>query len=235
MAKINYNEGDLVICKVIEIVKTTVLVETLDGTKGSIVLSEIAPGRIRNLRVYVVPNKMIVCKILSVKDNHLFLSLRRVKEKERKDMLSEYKKEKMFESIIKKTLGQKSESVIKKIKETQSLNEFIEEARQNQSIIEKYFTKDEIKSIEKILEEKKEKERELKKEFKLSCKSPDGIIKIKYILKNYGEILYLGGSKFVIKKKSHDLKKTDNELKIIIEAIEKEAKKQKCDFLMLKG
>ena len=85
-----YNENDLVVCKVINIVGTTVFVETEDGINGSIVVSEIAPGRIRNLRAYVVPNKLIVCKVLSVGDRHLFLSLRRVKDKEKRNDLWEY-------------------------------------------------------------------------------------------------------------------------------------------------
>jgi translation initiation factor 2 alpha subunit (eIF-2alpha) len=104
-----YNEGDLIICKVINIAKTTVFVETLSGVQGSMVLSEIAPGRIRNLRVYVVPNKIIVCKVLHVKGDHLFLSLRRVKEKDRKELMAQYKKEKTYESVIRKLLGNKAD------------------------------------------------------------------------------------------------------------------------------
>jgi len=74
-------EGDLVLCTVEKIVGTIVFVN-IDGEKkqGSIVLSEIAPGRIRNLRDYVVPKKKIVCKILRIcrKDswNHSFCKYR---------------------------------------------------------------------------------------------------------------------------------------------------------------
>src|SRR3989338_7649326 len=114
----NYQEGDLIICKVTDIVKTTVFVETLDGLKGSIVFSEVAPGRIRNIRAHVVPNKIIVCKILSARNDHLFLSLRRVKDKEKKELLEEYKKEKSLESLIKKITGDKCDDIIKKIKQT---------------------------------------------------------------------------------------------------------------------
>ena len=78
-----YNEGDIILCEVKDVVKTTVFVETLDGIKGSIVFSEVAPGRIRNIRDYVVPKKIIVCKILYIASDHLFLSLRRVKDEER--------------------------------------------------------------------------------------------------------------------------------------------------------
>ena len=102
-----YNEGDIILCRVVEIAKTTVFVETLDGIKGSIVMSEIAPGRIRNLREYVVPKKIVACKILHIRDDHVFLSLRRVKQEERKNLMELYKKELTFKSVLKKLCGEK--------------------------------------------------------------------------------------------------------------------------------
>src|SRR3989344_364561 len=113
-----YNEGDIILCEVKDVVKTTVFVETLDGMKGSIVFSEVAPGRIRNIRDYVVPKKIIACKILHIATDHLFLSLRRVKDKEKKEALEVYKKERSLESFIKKLLGNKSGEIINKILST---------------------------------------------------------------------------------------------------------------------
>lgn len=230
-----YAEGDLVICKVTSIMKTTVFVETLEGVKGSMVLSEIAPGRIRNLRAYVVPNKIIVCKILDVRGDHLFLSLRRVKEKDRKELMAQYKKGKTYESVIKKLLGSKADEIVKKITENQTLNEFLEKAREDIKLLEKHFSKVEAETIGKLIEGKKEKEKEIKREFKLKCKNPEGITTIKSLLKDYEGILYLGSSKFVIKRKSPDLKKTDNEIREILETIEKASKKHKCEFEVLKN
>ena len=85
----NFEEGDLVLCTVDRIVGTVVFVKIKSKDKeieGSIVLSEIAPGRIRNLRDYVVPKKKIVCKILRIKGENIELSLRRVSQKERKEV-----------------------------------------------------------------------------------------------------------------------------------------------------
>jgi len=225
-----YKEGDLILCVVTDIVKTTVFVETEDGIKGSIVFSEIAPGRIRNIREYVVPNKIIVCKILSIHDNHLFLSLRRVNKKETKELLEEYKKEKSFQGILKKMLGEKAEKVINKIKENQSITEFFEEAKENPKILEEYFTKEQAEQISKFIKDKKEKEKEIKKEFFISCNQPDGINRIKKILTSYADITYLGSSKFQIKKKSTNLKQADSEITQTLETIEKQAKKEKCEF-----
>ena len=61
--------GDLVLCTVERIERTIIFVKIAFGNKevdGSIVISEIAPGRIRNIRQYVVPKKKIVCKILRI-------------------------------------------------------------------------------------------------------------------------------------------------------------------------
>ena len=220
-----YKEGDIILCTVADIVKTTVFVETENGMKGSIVFSEIAPGRIRNIREYVVPKKVIVCKILSIKDRHLFLSLRRVSGKEKKEMLEEYKKERSFQGVLKKLVGEKGEGIIKEIKQTQSLTEFFDQAKENPKILEKHFNKSQIEQIAKLLVDKKEKEREIKKEFSLSCRQSDGIIRIKKMLSPYENIVYLGSSKFQVKNKSSNLKQADSQINQILETIEKHSKK----------
>lgn len=229
-----YQEGDLVICKVTNIVRTTVFVETLDKVKGSIVISEIAPGRIRNLRAYVVPNKIIVCKILSVRSDHLFLSLRRVKNKEKQELIAQHKKERTYESVIKKLLGDKAEVALEEIRKENPLIEFLEKAKEDLKILEKYFNKEQIKSLEKVLQDKEDKIKEIKREFTLSCNEPDGVIEIKSILKNYEGIAYLGNSKFVVKRSSKDLKKLDGEITEMFNIIEKSSKKNKCEFHVLK-
>jgi len=229
-----YHEGDLVICKVTNIVRTTVFVETLDGTKGSIVISEIAPGRIRNLRAYVVPNKIIVCKILSVRRDHLFLSLRRVKNKEKQELITKNKKERTYENVIRKLLGDKAEEALKEIKSEFGLNEFLEKAKEDKKILEKYFNKEQIESLGKVLQDKEDKIKEIKREFKLSCEEENGIEIIKNILKDIEGLTYLGNTKFIIKRSSKDLKKLDSEITEILSKVEKSSKKHKCEFSLVK-
>jgi len=225
-----YKEGDIILCKVTNIVRTTVFVETEEGIKGSIVFSEVAPGRIRNIRNYVVPKKTIACKVLKAHDNHLFLSLRRVKASERQELMQQHKKEKSWKGILKKITEEKTDEVIEKIKQTQSLNDFFEDARKNIKLLEEHFNKQQIEHLTKILKEEKEKEKEIKKTFKLSSNQPDGIISIKKILSPYENITYLGNSNFQIKIKSLDLKQAGTELNKLLEAIEKQARKEKCEF-----
>ncbi len=71
-------EGSLVLCTVKKIEKTNIFLDIDGYGEGSMVLSEVAAGRIRNLREYVFPNKKIVCKILNIDKGHIELSLRRV-------------------------------------------------------------------------------------------------------------------------------------------------------------
>ena len=77
--------GDVVLCTVDRIVGTTVFVMIGDNnrTEGSIIVSEISPGRIRNLRDFVTPKKKIVCKIIRINQGNIELSLRRVTSKEK--------------------------------------------------------------------------------------------------------------------------------------------------------
>ena len=78
-------EGDLILCKVKKVTNTITFVEMPDGNEGTIISSEIAAGRIKLMRQYVVPNKQIVCKILRIENGNVHLSLRRVNSKEEKE------------------------------------------------------------------------------------------------------------------------------------------------------
>jgi len=66
-------ENDLILCKVKKVTNTITFVELPNGQEGTIVSSEIAPGRIKHMRQYVVPNKQIVCKILKIEGDHIQL------------------------------------------------------------------------------------------------------------------------------------------------------------------
>ena len=57
---------------------------------------------------------------------------------------------------------------------------------------------------------------------------------IKNLLSKYPEITYLGSSLFQIKRKTIDLKKTGHEIQEALETIEKQSKKNKCEFHLKK-
>ncbi len=226
----DFSEGQVVLCNVKSIVGTTVFVTIEGDGEGSIVTSEIAPGRIRNLRDYVVPGKKIACKILKIDDRgNIHLSLRRVAEKERKELLEKIEKEKTALSIIKTIAKDRALEIAEKIKKISSLQEFLENCRSSPKLLEKFFTKEEALRLCKILQEKKESRVSVIKEFLLSCREQDGLTRIKKVLEKY-DITYLAAGHYRIEIVSSEYKKANLELGKIIEDIEAQAKKNKIEF-----
>lgn len=228
-----FEQGDNVLCVVEKIAGTTVFVHIEDTNReGSIVLSEIAPGRIRNLREYVVPKKLIVCQVLKDTGTNVELSLRRVKEKDRKELMDEYKLEKSYVSILKTILKEKTDEIISKIKKESSLINFFEESKKDSKELEKLVGKENTEKLLEILKTQKKKSVELKKEINLTTNKPNGITLIKEILsktKNI-EIKYIAAGKYVLIKEDDNLKKADTALKEAIDEIEKDSKKAGIDF-----
>ena len=229
-------QGDLVLCTVERIDNTIVFVKLLvDGKEfdGSIVTSEIAPGRIRNLRDYVVPKKKIVCKVLRISDRGNFeLSLRRVTPKERKEVMDREGQERAYISILKKILGDKTPQIIGEIQKEESLVDFFQSAKENPKKLEKVVGKESSEKILAILNVQKQKKMVVKKEMSLKTDSADGVEKIKKILLGFNdaEIRYIAGGKYSIKTESEDIKKADNKLREVVLIIEKRAKENKVDF-----
>lgn len=98
--------SDLVMCTVNNIQHNSIFVNIHEYDKqGMITISEIAPGRIRNIRDYVAEGKVIVCKVLNVNKErgYIDLSLRRVAEGQRRQKTDEIKQEIRAEKIIELT------------------------------------------------------------------------------------------------------------------------------------
>ncbi|MFA5173978.1 MAG: hypothetical protein WC438_02235 [Candidatus Pacearchaeota archaeon] len=233
-------EGQIVLCTVDKVVGTTVFVKIEEDGEGTINTSEIAPGRIRNLRDYVVPGKKIVCKILRITSKGAQLSLRRVKQNERKELLDQIEKEKSYSAIIRTVIGkEKSEDLIKKVIEEENLIEFLDSAKENPKALEKYFSKIDSEKIIKILESKKEKIKEIKQNFKLSSKKENGILIIKNIIKDSCkglncQISYLAAGKYRLSLKGEDFKKLKSDSTQFFEIIESLAKKNQAEFSLEK-
>lgn len=227
-----FEEGDVVLCTVDKIEGTVVFVNIEENGEGSIVTSEIAPGRIRNLRDYVIPKKKIVCKILKIDSNkNIHLSLRRVTQKEKKEVLEWHNKEKKAENILKSNLEGNIQEIIAKIKKETSIAHLFEEAKENPQKLEKFISKQEADIIIDILKKEKIKKAVLKKEFSLRTNEPDGLKKIKEILsfKNV-EIKYVSAGKYSIKSEDNNIKVADTRIQEVLKEIEQKAKKNKVEF-----
>ncbi len=220
-------EDDVVLCTVTKIDPAGVFVNLDEyNLEGHIILAEISPGRIRNIREFVSVGKKIVCKILRKKENSLELSLRRVSAKERDSILEYYKKERIFSSIIKSATGEKYQEIIEKIKEKEDLSQIIELVKSNPEIISKYLNQKEFEKLKEILSQKKDIDKVVQKKITLKSDKENGITQIKEILDNKeSEIFYLGSSNFLIKVKNKDYKKANNQLEKVIENIKEKAKK----------
>jgi translation initiation factor 2 alpha subunit (eIF-2alpha) len=224
-------EDDIIMCTVKKMEGTTVFVDIDNGGEGSIVMSEIAAGRIRNIRDYVSPGKKIVCKVLKITKGHIELSLRRVTTKEKDEIKEKHEKERTLLGML-KAATKKPEEILKKIKEVYEAKDFIEEARTTPQIAEKFMPKSEAQTFTKILSEKKEKEKIVKKNIAIKSFSSAGINDLKEVLstaKNV-DVTYLGSSKFSISAKGKDFKQANHHVLTAIEQIKNKAKEKKILF-----
>ena len=157
-----FEEGDVVFCTVDRIVGTNVFVKISEKDKeveGCIVMSEIAPGRIRNIRDYVVPKKKIVCKVLRISGDRIDLSLRRVTQKEQKEVKEIYNQEKSYESILKSVLGERGQGIIEVISKNSRIYDFLNEAKENPKNLEELIGKGDAKKILDIMNAQQKKQK----------------------------------------------------------------------------
>jgi translation initiation factor 2 alpha subunit (eIF-2alpha) len=226
-------QDDIILCTVDRIVGTTVFVK-IDGTnkEGSMVFSEVAPGRIRNIRDYVVPKKTIVCKVLKISGDHIELSLRRVKEKERKEALEQHKIEKSYRAILKSVLKEKTPEAVEKIKEKDTIYNFLENSKDDSKELEKIVGVENTEKILEILKSQKKKTIVLKKYIEFSTSNPEGLTKIKEILGKIkeAEIKYIAAGKYSITLEDENIKKADTKISEIIKQIEEEGLKENFEF-----
>jgi len=226
-------EGNLVLCTVKNVTNTITFVELPNGKEGTIVSSEIAPGRIKHMRQYVVPNKKIVCKILGISGNNISLSLRRVNSKEKKEVMQAFKQSQAINVAFKQILGEDEKKVTEKIlKEFEDLKEFVKAARNDETLMSKYIPTEKIDAIKKVAEKRKGKQ-ELKQNIKIKCLEDDGVQRIKKIfdLKNENiTVSYISAGNFKLKLIVEDFKQGKKRMSEILEELEKQAKENNCEF-----
>lgn len=219
-------EGEFVLCTVMKIMGTTVFVNIEDYKKEGVVsTSEVAPGRIRNIRDYVTINKKIVCKVLRINKEKgtIDLSLRRVSQKETREVMDEYKKEHTAVLTLKLVLNEKALQAAEKIKEKYpSVTAFLESANKNPALLKDYFSKEESEKLSSLLKERiKEKKYVQKATLSISSTASNGISIIKDALmpaKNV-TISYLGAPNYSISSEASDPKIAEKKLKDAIAEI----------------
>ena len=228
----NYKEGDIVIGKVVRVEPTAVFVELAPGHEGAMVMSEVAAGRIRNLREYVFVNKQIVCKILQINKDHIQLSLRRVTGKEREEAQERFKKERTLMSVCKSILKD-AKKVLDKIELDIPLADFYDQVKENPERIKPYVTKEEAEKMIAALKTKEDGKKVVKKTFTLTTTSETGLTDIKNVLTSVkASIAYLGSSKFTLSVEDKEFKQAHAKALTLLEQIAKKAKDAKMHYAL---
>nr|MBA4405116.1 translation initiation factor IF-2 subunit alpha [Nanoarchaeum sp.] len=224
-------EGEIVICTVSKILYHSVFAK-LDEYKileGMIHISEISPGRIRNIRDFVKEGKTIVCKVLRInkEKNQIDLSIRRVNTMQQVNKLNEYKQEQKAEKLI-ELIGKQLNKDVKgmydlvgyKIIETYgALYEGFQRFVLDEELIQelKLDKKAEELMLTIIKEKIKPAEVEVHGVLTLQCEEPTGIEIIKKILTEAEEgeirITYISAPKYRIVVKASDYKTAEGILK----------------------
>lgn len=97
-------EGDCIFCTITKVQYHSVFakLDEYEHKSGMIHISEISPGRIRNINEYVKEGKVVICKILRINKErgHIDLSLRRVTESQRRMKIEERKQQVIAENIV---------------------------------------------------------------------------------------------------------------------------------------
>jgi translation initiation factor 2 subunit 1 len=240
-------EDELVLCTVTAVQFHSVFV-TLDeyGRSGLIHISEIAPGRIRNIRDYVVEGKKVVCKVLRVdkEKGHIDLSLRRVNAAQKKNKLNQIKQEQLSERIIefvakenKQNLSKLYDTLAEKLLDKHaSMFEAFEEVSQDKLDLSKFIDAKIAKQLTEIIKQRiTPPEVEVGGELNLSSHAPNGVELIKEALKQIEAIKdgpvvkYKGTGAYSIWVKSEDYKSAEKILKKAMDGLEKFAKKNKIN------
>ncbi len=245
-------EGEIVICTVRKIMRTTVFVD-LDGyinKEGIIHISEISPGRIRTIRDYVKEGKKVVCKVLrkNEKYGNLDLSLRRVttgqKLRKLKEIKLEQKSEKIIESVAKqlkldtKKLYLTINDLI--LKEYESISQCFQDiAEREEASLESLGIDKKIAKLLKELIQIRLKPQEIKisRELIITCPGEKGIELIKTALKKAEEfgkknkynlkVSYISTPRYSLSITSSEPKTAESQIEEIIEILETEINKAK--------
>ncbi len=237
-------EGEIVLCTVKKILYHSVFatIDEHETLEGMLHISEVSPGRIRNIRDYVKEGKQIVCKILRVdrEKGHIDLSLRRVNNSQRINKLKEVKLEQKSEKIL-ELIGKELDKDLKQmykdlgyklIEEYGSLNTSFENFALDPELINNLkLTKKFSDVLKKIIEEKiKSPEVEVKELMEITSDKPNGIEIIRKLLtklqKGEIKISYIGSPNYKVSIKASDYKTAEGLMQQLNEDAEKIAEEQ---------
>ena len=232
-------EGELVFCTVTKIQyhAVTVVLDEYYGKQGLIHISEVSPGRIRNIRDFVEEGKKVVCKVIRIdpERGHIDLSLRRANESQKRNKNEAIKQEQKAEKIIvfmAEKLKKKPEEFYREIAPilldnyTYTYQAFEDVVENNASLEKLGLPKETAKFIEDVVKEKiAPKKVEIITKASIKTFSENGLEIIKRSFEKAKAIDpalitgYLGGGSYRLQITAKDYKKAESILKDIQEAM----------------
>lgn len=240
-------ENEFVQCTVTGVNPHSVFV-TLDeygGRTGMIHISEVAPGRIRNIRDYVQEGKKVVCKVLQVRKDrgHIDLSLRRVNDSQRRKKLNEIKQEQVAEKIIEYVARQnkkKTEELYKKLSENiledyDTIYDAFEDVVAGETSLTDYTDKKTAEALTEIITQRIKPEIiKIGGDLQITSYAPDGITHVRKALEQIEkeglDVRYLGAGSWHIELQGEDYKEAEKTLKKALTNIEAYADKHNMDM-----
>jgi translation initiation factor 2 subunit 1 len=242
-------DQEFVMCTVTKIQFNSVFVRLDEYDKqGMIHISEISPGRIRNIRDYVREGKVVVCTVLRVNQERgqIDLSLRRVNEAQRRNKLSEVKQEQKAEKILevaakvqkKPVLDLYIEIMAKLHGKYSSLYDYFEDIVAGDADIKLLdLPKALADSLDEIIRQRiKLPEVEITGNLFISSYQPAGVDIVRDSLRKFtetgGEMVslhYVGAGKYPFKVKAPDYKTAEKTLKKSADAAVAYAEKHKSE------
>ncbi|MBI4438364.1 S1 RNA-binding domain-containing protein [Candidatus Woesearchaeota archaeon] len=216
-------ESELVLCTVTSVQSHSVFVNLEEyKTGGMIHISEVSPGRIRNMRDFVREGKVVVCKVLRVsrERGQVDLSLRRVTDAQRRGKINDIKQHQKAEKIIETAAAKlKTEpktlfdEVYPKVTDKyQSLYAgFSEVAEDRASLTKLGVSKKSADELTASIKQRiKPVEVSIQGDLKLISFAPDGVEHVKDSLKKVidsgAEVLYVRAGKYHIAVKAANYK-----------------------------
>ena len=208
-------DSELVLCTVTSVQHHSVFVNIEEyGLNGMIHISEVSPGRIRNIRDFVREGKVIVCKVLRVnrERGHVDLSLRRVTETQQRSKINEIKQQQKAEKIVETVAlklgidaGKLFETLTENaLKEYASVSSFFSEVAESNVDLSKYkLGKDVSEELTAAIKQRiKPAEVAIKGSLMLTSYAQNGVEVIKEALKkvaNSGaDVQYISAGKYKV-------------------------------------
>ena len=231
-------EDELVMCTITKVQPHSVFCNLDEYDKGAMIhISEVSPGRIRNISDFVKEGKKVVCKVLKITEEkgHIDLSLRRVNEREKRNKIDEIKKQQLSEKIIEFVANSKKEGVEKlfwqiskkALQEHSSVYDFFQESVTDSRLLDSLELKKDIRdALEEVVKQRiKQAEVAIEGKLKLTSYAINGIDVVKSslsrALQKGGEniqLKYLGAGTYHVQIKAKDYKEAEGILKESIDA-----------------